>query len=317
MRTRMKRNVIWLALVLVLATCPALATAASTYYIYDEAGHVIGEYDASGNPVAQHIYLNDRPVAVVQNGQLDYVATDQQGTPRVVTDAQQNVVWTWSSDPSGNGQPTGSLTYNLRFPGQYYDGETGSHYNYNRDYHPATGRYMESDPIGLMGGIDSYTYARDNFLRFADPLGLCPQTPEPTPAPAAPTPPVTTPTGPVPTGNCILNALRARYGDTAAQTIQFLTLTNLLPSFGDYQGSDEALKDDAREAANDGIPAATEVGGALMQNPTVMTGGAATGEAVQAGGELAGNIVSVILIPLSAFATAAHDYAVGECAGAW
>lgn len=57
------------------------------------------------------------------------------------------------------------------FPGQYYDSETGLHYNYFRDYDPSTGRYIESDPIGLAGGLNTYTYAGGNPLIYADPTG--------------------------------------------------------------------------------------------------------------------------------------------------
>lgn len=64
------------------------------------------------------------------------------------------------------------MTFNLRFPGQYYDLETGLHYNYYRDYDPQTGRYIESDPVGFSGGISAYLYAYANPLRSYDPLGL-------------------------------------------------------------------------------------------------------------------------------------------------
>ena len=73
-----------------------------------------------------------------------------------------------NENPSG----LGTMEYNLRFPGQYYDKETGTHYNYLRDcYDPLTGRYCQSDPIGLAGGINTYLYALGSPLRYTDPTG--------------------------------------------------------------------------------------------------------------------------------------------------
>lgn len=107
----------------------------------------------------------------MQGSSVGYVTTDQLNTPRAVTNASQTIEWNWTSDPFGNGQPTGSLTYNLRFPGQYYDAETGHNYNYFRDYDASTGRYIESDPIGLGGGPNTYGYVGGNPISFSDQSG--------------------------------------------------------------------------------------------------------------------------------------------------
>jgi RHS repeat-associated protein len=73
----------------------------------------------------------------------------------------------------GHGYAVASeFPYNLRFPGQYYMAETGLNQNWNRDYDPMTGKYIESDPVGLKGGINTYTYVTDNPIWYADPMGL-------------------------------------------------------------------------------------------------------------------------------------------------
>jgi RHS repeat-associated protein len=80
-------------------------------------------------------------------------------------------VWFWDHDPFGNGTPTGSFTNRQIFPGQFQDGETGLNYNMARDYDPKTGRYIESDPIGLDGGINPYIYVKNDPLNHVDPTG--------------------------------------------------------------------------------------------------------------------------------------------------
>ncbi len=110
---------------------------------------------------------------LVSEETIYYIHPDHLATPRAITDQSGSVVWRWDSDPFGTSIPTSTgLVFNLRFPGQYYDEETGLHYNYFRDYDPSTGRYVESDPIGLLGGFNSYTYVHSNPLKGYDINGL-------------------------------------------------------------------------------------------------------------------------------------------------
>jgi len=73
--------------------------------------------------------------------------------------------------PNENPQALGAFKYNLRFPGQYYDQETGQYYNYHRDYDPLVGRYVESDPGGLRGGLNTYVYVADSPVDGIDLFG--------------------------------------------------------------------------------------------------------------------------------------------------
>jgi RHS repeat-associated protein len=144
----------------------------SELFVYDEAGHLTGSYNGSGGVIAETVWLDDLPVAVLEPAGAFYIAPDYLGAPHQITDAGVNAVWLWDHDPFGNGTPSGTFSDNFRFPGQFYDQNTKLHYNYFRDYDPNTGRYIESDPIGLRSGINTYAYAGDNPINFIDPLGL-------------------------------------------------------------------------------------------------------------------------------------------------
>lgn len=112
---------------------------------------------------------------------LYFIHSDHLNTPRLIIDEQKNVVWrnlpttepfgvsAVEDDPNNTGN---RFEFNLRFPGQYQDKETNTNYNYFRDYNPGTGRYVQSDPIGLAGGINTYAYVGGSPVRYADPLGL-------------------------------------------------------------------------------------------------------------------------------------------------
>jgi RHS repeat-associated protein len=118
-----------------------------------------------------------------------YIHADHLGSPRTITRASDNVkVWEWKNDdafgnnaadenPNAANSVNGAaatFTYNLRFPGQYFDKETNTNYNYFRDYDPTTGRYVQSDPIGLKGGINTFRYVGGEPLKWFDRFGLEP-----------------------------------------------------------------------------------------------------------------------------------------------
>ncbi len=138
--------------------------------------------------------MDDLPVAMVDDTGASpvvyYIHTDQLGSPQKVTDASGDVVWDGVFDPFGNAvtntganwgtgiwdaftwEPTNPQTMPLRFPGQYADTETALNQNWLRDYDPSVGRYIESDRVGLLGGINTYAYANGNALRYSDSSGL-------------------------------------------------------------------------------------------------------------------------------------------------
>jgi RHS repeat-associated protein len=119
-----------------------------------------------------------KAVNTSEASRIFFVHADHLNAPRVVTNSSNQIRWRWISDPFGQLPPEenptnlGAFTLNLRLPGQVYDIESNLHYNYFRDYDPSTGRYVQSDPIGLRGGINTYAYVKSSPLTFIDPDGL-------------------------------------------------------------------------------------------------------------------------------------------------
>lgn len=147
--------------------------AGQILFVYDEAGHLIGEYDELGNRIREYVWLGDRPIAMLENDGVYYIHVNNIDASQVVTDQNGQIVWQADYKPFGEADTTvTTLDIPLRFPGQYSDNEVNLHYNYFRSYNPATGRYSQSDPIGLIAGANTYAYVKSNPLNGTDPYGL-------------------------------------------------------------------------------------------------------------------------------------------------
>jgi RHS repeat-associated protein len=166
-----------------------LAANDDRYSVYDESGQWLGEYDSNGAPRQQIVWLHNLPVAVLTGAgaaqKLHYIEADALGTPRVVVDptrgAGGTAIWRWelTGEVFGNTAPnedpdndSTAFVFDMRFPGQRYDAASGLNYNYFRDYDTTGGRYVQSDPIGLAGGLSTYGYVDGNPLKKVDPMGL-------------------------------------------------------------------------------------------------------------------------------------------------
>jgi RHS repeat-associated protein len=168
-------------------------------FVYDEDGMLLAETGMGGagsGGNTQYVYLptasGPMPVAAVINGVMYAVHSDHLNTPRRITSGSGQVMWQWAYSAFGETAPTTAakrfagpetvpttgtttatpVTFNLRYPGQYADSETGLFYNANRTYDPRTGRYTQPDPTGLIAGWNLFAYAELNPLLFTDPEGL-------------------------------------------------------------------------------------------------------------------------------------------------
>jgi RHS repeat-associated protein len=173
----------------------------TSYAAYDQAGQLIAEIDDQGQLLYEYVYLDstllnmfsyveepeliscldDVPEGGEQScsGQiftgpvLYYFVNDHLGTPQMVVDETGQVAWQGDYLPFGEVQVVVDQVGNsIRFPGQYLDDETGLHYNWNRYYNPAIGRYISADPIGLDGGINLFAYVGGDPINGIDPWGL-------------------------------------------------------------------------------------------------------------------------------------------------
>jgi len=192
---------------------------------YDLFGHLIAETDGEGEILAEYVYVEDQPLAMICEREVRYTEgeqgaascfvsqasqgapfqeersteeaiyyffTDHLGTSQLMTNDTGAIVWKPTYKPFGEAEvsPNSTVVNNFRFPGQYFDEETGLHYNYFRYYHSDTGRYLRPDPIHSVqprGSIIPYltpyllntpqelslfAYVTGNPLKCVDPDGL-------------------------------------------------------------------------------------------------------------------------------------------------
>ncbi len=157
------------------------AAAATTLYIHDTKDHIIAETNAAGVTLREYLWLDDLPVAVVDNVNasptLYYVHTDHLGRPAKMTTQAQALAWDVIYSPFGATSyiATTPETQNMRFPGQWFQLESGLAYNWHRHYDATLGRYITPDPLGLPAllsdGPSAYNYVGGNPLVQFDRRG--------------------------------------------------------------------------------------------------------------------------------------------------
>ena len=152
-------------------------------YSFDIADNANGQNNVSLSAEANGYLIADAiKLELIEDNQpapigLFFIHNDHLGTPKRLTDTQGQVVWSLQTTPFGevHEEIANGITLLNGFPGQYRDSETGLSYNYYRDYDPSIGRYIESDPIGLGGGMNTYGYVGGNSVVYYDTSGLSQQ----------------------------------------------------------------------------------------------------------------------------------------------
>lgn len=151
----------------------------TTYFFYD-GNHLIAEStDEPGQKaqqLKQYVWMNDTPIAVLQAKQLFFIHTDHRNAPIAVTDSTSRVVWQATNEDFGYAKVNAKSQFelNLRLSNQYYDSESGLHYNTNRYFDALNARYLTPDPLGLATGPDLFAFALNQPHSMMDGDGLAP-----------------------------------------------------------------------------------------------------------------------------------------------
>ena len=151
-------------------------SGSTTHYHYDPSGNLIAETSATGTPLRDIIYQDGERVAMKVYGSgagTYWFINNHLGAPRAIINSSGQVVWKAAYLPFGKAEIlVNTIENNFRLPGQYYDAETGLHYNMFRYYNPDTGRYITADPVGLSAGLNLFAYVGGDPVNFVDTIGL-------------------------------------------------------------------------------------------------------------------------------------------------
>lgn len=146
---------------------------ASFNYLHSPGGQLLAESANGSNTFGTiYVWLGGEPIALIRGTTIYYVHADHLARPEVLTDQAKLPQWRARNLAFDRTVTTNNIGgVNLGFPGQYYDAESSLYYNWNRYYDSSTGRYLQSDPIGLLGGFNTYVYALNNPLQYIDITG--------------------------------------------------------------------------------------------------------------------------------------------------
>jgi RHS repeat-associated protein len=142
-------------------------------FVFDPQGRLL--YETGSDSSTAHVWLGSELLAFVRSAQINYVHNDYIGRPEIVTNSARSVVWRAQNSAFGRDSTVPVDTIgglNVGFPGQYLDTETGFWNNWHRNYTATLGKYLQSDPIGLAGGINPYSYGEGNPISNSDPTGM-------------------------------------------------------------------------------------------------------------------------------------------------